>query len=58
LKRRYASFHCAASPRFLRLGSDSYGATPRQAGLEGHVIQPKKLQVIAVKVLPAKRGGG
>ena len=36
----------------------AYGATPRQAGLEGHVIQPKKLQDIAVKVLPAKRGGG
>ena len=27
------------------------GATPKAAGLDGHVIQPRKLQDIAVKVV-------
>jgi heterodisulfide reductase subunit B len=37
---------------YSQLLAVAYGATPRQAGLDGHVIQPKKLQDIAVKVVP------
>ena len=33
----------------------AYGATPKLAGLDGHVIKPTKLQDIAVKVVPGKR---
>jgi hypothetical protein len=33
----------------------AYGASPKAAGLDGHVIQPRKLQDIAVKVVPAKK---
>jgi hypothetical protein len=36
----------------------AYGATLRQAGLDGHVIQPKKLQDIAIKVVSVKRQVG
>ena len=30
----------------------AYGASPKQAGLDGHVIKPKKLRDIAVRVVP------
>ena len=40
---------------YSQLLAVAYGATPRQAGLDGHVIQPKKLQDIAVKVVPARK---
>jgi hypothetical protein len=33
----------------------AYGGTPEQPGLDGHVIAPKKLHEIAVKVVPAKK---
>jgi hypothetical protein len=41
--------------RELRPGTVAYGGGLRKAGLDGHVIQPKKLQDIAVKVDPAKK---
>jgi len=40
---------------YSQLLAVAYGASPKQAGLDGHIIQPKKLQDIAVKVVPAKR---
>ena len=40
---------------YSQLMAVAYGATPKAAGLDGHVIQPKKLQEIAVKVVPAKK---
>jgi len=40
---------------YSQLLAVAYGATPKQAGLDGHVIQPKKLREIAVKVVPAKK---
>ena len=39
---------------YSQLMAVAYGSTPKQAGLDGHVIQPKKLQDIAVKVVPKK----
>ena len=39
---------------YSQLMAVSYGATPEQAGLDGHVIKPPKLQEIAVKVVPKK----
>jgi heterodisulfide reductase subunit B len=39
---------------YSQLMAVAYGATPKAAGLDGHVIQPKKLQDIAVKVVPKK----
>jgi heterodisulfide reductase subunit B2 len=40
---------------YSQLLAVAYGATPKQAGLDGHVIQPRKLQDIAVKVVPARK---
>lgn len=40
---------------YSQLMAVAYGATPKQAGLDGHVIKPTKLQDIAVKVVPAKK---
>jgi heterodisulfide reductase subunit B len=40
---------------YSQLMAVAYGATPKQAGLDGHIIAPKKLQDIAVKVVPTKR---
>jgi heterodisulfide reductase subunit B len=39
---------------YSQLLAVAYGATPKQAGLDGHVIKPTKLQEIAVKVVPKK----
>ena len=39
---------------YSQLLSVAYGGTLKEAGLDGHIIQPKKLQEIAVKVV-AKR---
>ena len=40
---------------YSQLLSVAYGGTLKEAGLDGHIHQPKKLQEIAVKVVPAKR---
>lgn len=40
---------------YSQLLSVAYGSTLKEAGLDGHIIQPKKLQEIAVKVVPGKR---
>ena len=40
---------------YSQLLSVAYGGTLKEAGLDGHIIQPKKLQEIAVKVVPGKR---
>ena len=40
---------------YSQLLSVAYGGTLKEAGLDGHIIQPKKLQEIAVKVVPTKR---
>jgi heterodisulfide reductase subunit B len=40
---------------YSQLLSVAYGGTLKEAGLDGHMIQPKKLQEIAVKVVPPKR---
>ena len=34
---------------YSQLMSVAYGGTVKQAGLDGHVIKPKKLQEIAAK---------
>ncbi len=36
---------------YSQLLTVAYGGTPQQAGLDGHLIQPRKLQDIAVKVV-------
>jgi heterodisulfide reductase subunit B len=36
---------------YSQLLSVAYGGTLKEAGLDGHIIQPKKLQDIAVKVV-------
>jgi len=38
---------------YSQLLTVAYGGTVKEAGLDGHLIQPKKLQEIAVKVVPA-----
>jgi heterodisulfide reductase subunit B len=40
---------------YSQLLAVAYGASAKDAGLDGHIIQPKKLQDIAIKVVPAKR---
>jgi len=40
---------------YSQLLSVAYGGTLKEAGLDGHIIQPKKLQDIAVKVVAAKK---
>ncbi len=40
---------------YSQLLAVAYGASAKQAGLDGHIIQPKKLQDIAVKVVPKKK---
>ncbi len=40
---------------YSQLMAVAYGATPKQAGLDGHIIKPTKLQEIAVKVVPMKK---
>lgn len=41
---------------YSQLMAVAYGATPKEAGLDGHLIAPKKLHEIAVKVVPAQKG--
>lgn len=43
------------SPTYSQLMPVAYGATPKQAGLDGHIIKSTKLQQIAVKVLPTRK---
>ena len=33
----------------------AYGATPRQAGLDGHIIEPGRLQQTAAEDVPVKK---
>jgi heterodisulfide reductase subunit B len=40
---------------YSQLMALAYGSSAKQAGLDGHVIKPTKLQEIAVKVVPAKK---
>jgi len=40
---------------YSQLMAVAYGATPKQAGLDGHIIKPTKLQQIAVKVVPVQK---
>jgi heterodisulfide reductase subunit B2 len=40
---------------YSQLLSVAYGGTLKEAGLDGHIIQPKKLQDIAVKVVATKK---
>ena len=40
---------------YSQLMTVAYGGTVKQAGLDGHLIQPKKLQDIAVKVMSVKK---
>ncbi len=40
---------------YSQLMTVAYGGTAKEAGLDGHIIQPKKLQDIAVKVVSARK---
>jgi heterodisulfide reductase subunit B len=40
---------------YSQLMAVAYGAAPKAAGLDGHVIKPKKLQDIAVKVVAVRK---
>ena len=40
---------------YSQLMTVAYGGTLKEAGLDGHVIRAKKLEEIAVKVIPAKK---
>jgi heterodisulfide reductase subunit B len=40
---------------YSQLMAVAYGKSAKQAGLDGHVIKPTKLQDIAVRVVPAKK---
>jgi len=55
INRRYGTKFDMPVAYYSQLMAVAYGATPKQAGLDGHIIKPKKLQEIAVKVVPAKR---
>ncbi|MBI2314175.1 MAG: CoB--CoM heterodisulfide reductase iron-sulfur subunit B family protein [Betaproteobacteria bacterium] len=39
---------------YSQLMTVAYGGTPKEAGLDGHIIKPTKLQEIAVKVVPKR----
>jgi heterodisulfide reductase subunit B len=55
INKRYGTKFDMPVAYYSQLLAVAYGATPKQAGLDGHVIKPKKLQEIAVKVVPAKK---
>ena len=55
VNKRYGTKFDMPVAYYSQLLAVAYGATPKQAGLDGHVIKPTKLQDIAVKVVPAKR---
>jgi len=55
INRRYGTKLDMPVAYYSQLMAVAYGATPREAGLDGHVIQPRKLQDIAVKVVPVKK---
>ena len=40
---------------YSQLMTVAYGGTLKEAGLDGHVIRAKKLEEIAVKVVPVKK---
>jgi heterodisulfide reductase subunit B len=40
---------------YSQLMAVAYGSSAKEAALDGHVIQPKKLQQIAVQVVPGKK---
>ena len=40
---------------YSQLMAVAYGSSAKEAALDGHVIRPKKLQEIAVKVVPGKK---
>ena len=40
---------------YSQLMTVAYGGNAREAGLDGHVIRARKLEEIAVKVVPMKK---
>ena len=55
INKKYGTRLAMPVTYYSRLMTVAYGGTAREAGLDGHVIQPKKLQEIADKPAPAKK---
>jgi heterodisulfide reductase subunit B len=51
INKRYGTKLNMPVTYYSQLLTVAYGGTAKQAGLDGHIIQPKKLQDIAVRVL-------
>ena len=55
INKKYGTRLAMPVTYYSQLMTVAYGGTAKEAGLDGHVIQPKKLQEIADKPAPAKR---
>ena len=54
VNKRYGTKFAMPVTYYSQLLTVAYGGTPKEAGLDGHIIKPTKLQEIAVKVVPKK----
>jgi heterodisulfide reductase subunit B len=55
INKRYGTKLNMPVTYYSQLMTVAYGGTAKQAGLDGHIIQPKKLQDIAVRVVTTKK---
>lgn len=55
INRKYGTKLNMPVAYYSQLMTVDYGGTPKQAGLDGHVIRAKKLEEIAVKVVSTKK---
>ena len=54
INKKYGTKLAMPVAYYSQLMTVAYGGTLKQAGLDGHIIQPKKLQDIAVRVVTKK----
>ena len=55
INKKYGTKLAMPVTYYSQLMTVAYGGTAKEAGLDGHIIQPKKLQDIAIKAIPAKK---
>jgi heterodisulfide reductase subunit B len=55
INRKYGTKFNMPVMYYSQLMTLAYGGTAKEAGLDGHVIRAKKLEEIAVKVIPARK---
>jgi heterodisulfide reductase subunit B len=55
INRKYGTRFNMPVMYYSQLMTLAYGGTAKEAGLDGHVIRAKKLEEIAVKVVPMKK---